>query len=514
MDVRLLHSDREFAPDTADRPLAHSGDLTDDLELDTLLAAMDPPDEAAAATARAALLAPLRTPDEIRYRQRVHADALAHESAVRELHTLAADALERERRLSIVLYPTPESVLRRAVNSLDVLTERLRALRRLAARLAAQDGWASEGFTGLFAELDGEVDDDWFREVARHLKELQFRRGILLSARLGDGGRATELALGRPDPDAPDPADRKPARRFPLGPRRPDTLSFTLPENDDRNAKALEELRDRGLNSVADAVATAADHLRDWFAALHRELGFHLCLLNLRKRLADRGLPLCTPEPLQPGTAALAARDLYDPGLALTADASTAITRNDVEAGGAPLILVTGANQGGKSTFLRSVGTAQLLLQCGAFAPAAEFRAEVRTGLFTHYRRREDATMTHGKLEEELARMSGIADVLAPGALLLCNESFAATNEREGSEIAREILTALTASGVRIVFVTHLFALADGFGGDADAVRLRAERRDDGTRTFRIVPGDPLPTSHGEDVYKRVFGTAGAAPHP
>ena len=63
-------------------------------------------------------------------------------------------------------------------------------------------------------------------------------------------------------------------------------------------------------------------------------------------------------------------------------------------------------------------------------------------GVFTHYKREEDATMESGKLDEELARMSDIVDHITPGCILLCNESFASTNEREGSQIARQIVTA------------------------------------------------------------------------
>lgn len=105
--------------------------------------------------------------------------------------------------------------------------------------------------------------------------------------------------------------------------------------------------------------------------------------------------------------------------------------------------VVTGANQGGKSTFLRSVGLAQLMLQCGMFVPAEAFAASVAGGIYTHYRREEDTAMQSEKLDEELARMSAIVDLLRPHDLVLLNESFAATNEREGSEIVRQIIDAL-----------------------------------------------------------------------
>ena len=104
--------------------------------------------------------------------------------------------------------------------------------------------------------------------------------------------------------------------------------------------------------------------------------------------------------------------------------------------------------------------------------------------------------------------MSALVDQADPDSLILLNESFASTNEREGSEIARQIVRALLETGVKVYYVTHMFDLASGFYAEerADATFLRAERQPDGQRTFRIVAGEPLPTSFGEDVYRRIFG--------
>jgi DNA mismatch repair ATPase MutS len=186
---------------------------------------------------------------------------------------------------------------------------------------------------------------------------------------------------------------------------------------------------------------------------------------------------------------------------------------SDLNADGKSLIVITGANRGGKSTFLRSLGLAQLMMQAGMFVAAEAFRSDVRAGLFTHFRREEDANLRSGKLDEELGRMSWIVDRVAPSSLVLLNESFASTNEREGSEIARQIVRALLEAGVKVGYVTHMFDLADGLHGEGrpDALFLRAERLPDGRRTFRIVEGEPLPTSHGIDVYRRVFGAEPAA---
>ena len=116
--------------------------------------------------------------------------------------------------------------------------------------------------------------------------------------------------------------------------------------------------------------------------------------------------------------------------------------------------------------------------------------------------------MTSGKFDEELSRMNAVADMLGPHALILFNESFASTNEREGSEIARQIVTALLDSGLKVFFVTHLypFAYAMEEMNLKSSLFLRAERREDGSRTFKVVEGKPLETSFGEDLYKKIFG--------
>jgi DNA mismatch repair ATPase MutS len=147
------------------------------------------------------------------------------------------------------------------------------------------------------------------------------------------------------------------------------------------------------------------------------------------------------------------------------------------------------------------------MMQSGMFVAAGSFSASSCEGLFTHFRRREDVTMEAGKLDEELNRMSQIADRLAPGSLTLFNEAFSSTNQREGSRIAGHIVRAMLESCVRVVFVTHLYPLAREFqsGAVQEVLSLRAERTEDGARTFKLIVGEPLETSYGEDLYNRIF---------
>ena len=213
------------------------------------------------------------------------------------------------------------------------------------------------------------------------------------------------------------------------------------------------------------------------------------------------------PVPVAPGEHRHSFEELYDVCLALSMKQK--IVGNGVNADHKDLVIITGANQGGKSTFLRSIGLAQVMMQCGMFVPAESFCANICQGLFTHFKRKEDATMESGKLDEELSRMSDIVNNIRSTSMVLFNESFAATNEREGSEIARQIVSALLEKRIKVFFVTHLYEFAHGFYDKRmeKAAFLRAERQADGVRTFKLIEGEPLQTSYGEDLYNRIFGT-------
>jgi DNA mismatch repair ATPase MutS len=223
--------------------------------------------------------------------------------------------------------------------------------------------------------------------------------------------------------------------------------------------------------------------------------------------LVGKGEPVCFPIPKPARDWTLAFQGLYDASLALTIRQRA--IGSDADAGHRSLIIITGANQGGKSTFLRSVGLAQLMMQSGMFVGAASFSGSISRGLYTHYKREESAALESGKFDEELSRMSEIVNHLVPSAMVLFNESFAATNEREGSEIAFQILSGLLDRGIRVVCVTHLYELAHRFYEESKGAGLflQPDRRAGGTRTFRIIEGQPLPTSFGSDLYQAIFSS-------
>lgn len=494
MKVFLMHRDRDVELEPA-RP-ANTDALVQDLELDTLFDAMAGGDAYLRERAKNVILAGLTEPEDVLYRQHVLADCLAQPAVVRQLYRLAVEGVDTKQKARLFWFrDSPDTKLHKSLAILELLADVLRSVRQLADEHAA--AFSSQGFTRLFASLQTELDDEYLWTIGHHLRELRFKRGPLISAELGRGNRGTAYTLRKPH-------ERSIVER--LTPGRPRTYSFSIPPRDEHGAQTLGELRGRGLRLAAAAVAQSADHVLAFFTMLRAELAFYVAALNLYEQLAEKGEPTCFPVPVDEEEGAFSARGLYDPALAFHLDAR--VVGSDLDADGKRLAMITGANQGGKSTFLRSVGSARLLMQAGMFVPAESFRASMCRGVFTHFKREEDATMTSGKLDEELSRMSEIADLIGPHSLLLCNESFGSTNEREGSEIARELIRAMVDSDIHVFFVTHLFDLAHSLYRQqlATTLFLRAERHPGGRRTFRLLPGEPLPTSHGEDSFRRIFG--------
>ena len=284
-------------------------------------------------------------------------------------------------------------------------------------------------------------------------------------------------------------------------------FTFYLHERDETGARAFSNLKDITINSTANVLAQSADHVLAFFSQLKIELGFYIGCLNLFDKLTQKGYSISYPIPMPIKSHALKFSELYDIALALQID--TPITSNSLTATEKDLLFITGANQGGKSTFLRSLGVSQIMMQCGMFVGASFFQANICPKIFTHYRKEEDSFMISGKLDEELLRMDALLDEFCPYSLFLFNESFASTNERDGSEIARQITQGLLEGHAKVIFVTHLYEFPQAFFKKhlKNCLFLEACRDISGKRTFQFNEKEPSGISYGQDLYKNIFPT-------
>jgi DNA mismatch repair ATPase MutS len=496
MKAFLMYRDRDF--DLQQKLPWNAEALTQDLELETLFNAMSLGDEYLFEVAKTAVLGGVNNdPETIKYRQSILKDCLKNSAVVRDIYQIPIEAINNKKKHWYSIFSSyPSAVLSNSTEMMQMFVGLLIKLRNIADDNA--DKFESEGFSRFFSMIQKELEDEYLSDIQDHLKELKFSDGVLISAELGKGNEGTDYMLRKSIV-----TKQRWIKRV-LG-QKPPVYTFSIHPRDEAGARALSEIKTKGINLAANALGQSADHIDNFFKMLQLDLAFYIGCLNLYEQLDQMEEPVSFPQFAALDDRRHSFHGLYDVCLALTMKQK--IIGNGMNADSKDLVIITGANQGGKSTFLRSIGLAQLMMQCGMFVPAETFCSNICDGLFTHYKREEDASMESGKLDEELGRMSLIADYIKKNSLLLFNESFAATNEREGSEIARQITRALVEKRIKVFFVTHLYEYAHALyeKNMENAIFLRAERQADGTRTFKVAEGAPLETSYGEDLYQALW---------
>lgn len=487
MKVNLMFRDKDF--EITSHESYHEKALIKDLELEYTLEDMAREDEIIYESSKEALMKPLKSIEDIFYRQANLSDVFDNADAIRELYKIVVETEEKRKEsinwLSGTYLP---SIFSSSVRLLDLYIEMLRKLRLVADHNL--DNLQSDGFRKLFILFQKELDDDYIETVKDQLDDLQKSDGTLISSKMGNYLQGVQYIFREKE-------KKRFWRRWLFAP------SYKLAERDNRGAEDLGERRERAINEPTNILAQASENLESFFTMLRQELAFYVGCLNLSETIKKYDMSISMPEMLEETSYDRSWQSLYDISLLLTNKSS--ITGNKLITKDKRLYLITGANQGGKTTFLRSVGQAQIMAQSGMFVCASNLVVPIRNAIFTHFEREEDKTFTSGKLDEELVRMSDIVDHLDENSLVLLNESFAATNEREGSEINNQITRALIDSHVEVFSVTHLYTYASSFTHVEGVQYLRAQRLDDATRTFKIEEGKPLLTAYGEDIYHQIF---------
>lgn len=242
------------------------------------------------------------------------------------------------------------------------------------------------------------------------------------------------------------------------------------------SAKAVQET-DRYLTSFLRT-------LIDKFSGLEEELYFCKAVLMYQSRMDDRNVKYIYPEFLPASENTLVMKNLSDLLLLTESMSVLSVVPNDVSCiGQGSGTLVTGKNNSGKTVYLRSVGTAVLLAQCGLPVPAQEALISVRQGVYTTFAKAEGELVplsSAGRFEEEVAQLAGILERVKPGSLLLLNETFQTTAYDEGAEGMYHILAYLAEMGCSFIFVTHLMKLKELYQGRQD---IRVLKTSDDPRT-------------------------------
>ena len=170
------------------------------------------------------------------------------------------------------------------------------------------------------------------------------------------------------------------------------------------------------------------------------------------------------------------------------------IVANDFELSGPERILVvTGPNQGGKTTFARMFGQLHHLAALGLPVPARQAILFLPDRMFSHFEREEDIRSLRSKFEEELVRIHEILEQASGRSILIMNESFGSTTAADSLRVGRRVLERVIELDMICVCVTFVDELSEL--GDATVSMMSTVDADDlSRRTFRVIrkPADGL----------------------
>lgn len=246
-------------------------------------------------------------------------------------------------------------------------------------------------------------------------------------------------------------------------------------------------LSPRVFSSLEEFAVQYKNYLNATVARFDREVQFYLACLDHVQKFKGTRLEFCHPL-VSDRSKEVSATQAFDLALAnMLFHARTPIVTNDFSLSGAERILVvSGPNQGGKTTFARTFGQLHYLASIGCPVPGSEARLFLCDRIFTHFEREEDLRNLSGKLEDELLRVRENLSHATARSIFILNESFLSTTLDDALYLSRRIMERILALGVLCISVTFLDELASTSDATVSMVST-VNPRDPALRTFKVV---------------------------
>ncbi len=226
------------------------------------------------------------------------------------------------------------------------------------------------------------------------------------------------------------------------------------------------------------------------------ELEFYLEALNLMDRIRAAGLPLCWPEIAEEKKIEI--HDLYDISLLLKSGV-TIIPNDAVFSAVEPYFFLTGANGGGKTTYLRALGNAVILFLSGCPICAGSASISPLDNVFTHFPQ-DERFEADGRYADEQRRVGEILREHGGNSLILLNETYSTTNEELAVSSTLELTEKLKDSGSFTLYITHQRGLETA---NVPFLSVIVDRDDQNRRTYRIARRLEAEGSYAADILRR-----------
>jgi DNA mismatch repair protein MutS len=436
--------------------------------------------------------APLHDVDAVRYRHEVFHD-LEKDEVVAAVRGFAEQM--RRMREHLAQARKLHYELQRQAWFLDAVEIYTGAVGSLAGKLADCD-LASRGLQGFRDYLGDYVSSEEFRSVAEETQALrQALAGVRYAVRI-HGARVTVARYeGEPDYGAEVEAT---FARFKQGAVR--SHLARLPDYADMNhveARILAlvaKLHPEVFGPLAGFFARHGDYLDETIARFDREIQFYLAYLELARRFEEAGLRFCYPQ-VSARSKQISAEEAFDLALAnkLVAERRKVVCNDFRLEGPERVFVVTGPNNGGKTTFARMFGQLHHLASLGLLVPGRSAKLFLPDRIYTHFEKEEDIETLRGKFEDELIRVHEILEHATSRSVIVMNESFNSTSLNDalfvGAEVMQRILE-LGCLGVYVTFVDEIASLSEA----TVSMVSQIVPENPAERTFKLVrkPADGL----------------------
>lgn len=428
---------------------------------------------------------PLRSAAEVNYRQLVMAELEGHNALPIFQHF--ADGLQTVRS-RIEFAQKAYHKLERARWFADAADLYCKTIIGFAEKLATVS-LKSEGLQGLRSFIEDLMAGEDFQRLMTHsrslLKSLQL---ITYEVRISGRRIAVTEADTVPDYAAQLKSDFS---AFNQGPE--------ISQFDSREDPHLNHVEEAILDLVArlhpDAFVALEDFYQTWHLSLidpdiglfEREVQFCLAWRAYTERLRASGLGFSYPRMATHSEAAFAT-EIFDLALAdvLVGRSQQVITNSFQLRQNERTIVVSGPNQGGKTTFARTIGQIHHLARIGCSVPGKEVRIPLCDAIFTIFEKQENVRAQAGKLEEELLRIHKALQGASSNSLVIMNESLSSTSSNDAVTIGRRLMEQVDRIGLLCVLVTFLDELS-AFSSSTVSMVAEVDLYDPSKRTFRLV---------------------------